>query len=283
MVVAILGLAALLGWLVGRRWVAAGFAALLLAEAPAHVHAYAYAGGPLRFFRVFLFPWGFTIAPDIHEPVWLSVMTAIAIAGVAVWRWRKFSVTSEVTWVLIGLLLLIPSDGPNPAAVFAFAAAAGLLLARIPAQAAGIAVVIILAAISVSRTYVWASDERLWREAVRRSPESVEPKIQLAKSLRAADALDLLNRARQQAPDNAEIPAEIGRVLLDEQQYEAAVDELSRAVALDPRNALAFNNRGVALTALGQIPAAAADLQRALALDPHLDEARENLKRLGVR
>jgi Flp pilus assembly protein TadD len=127
------------------------------------------------------------------------------------------------------------------------------------------------------------SDERLWREAVRRAPNLVEPKIQLAKSLRAADALELLSRARQQAPYNAEIPAQIGKVLLDEQQYDGAVEELSRAVALDPRNALVFNNRGVALAALGQVPAAEADFEHALELDPHLDEARENLKRLGVR
>ena len=93
----------------------------------------------------------------------------------------------------------------------------------------------------------------------------------------------MLNRARQQAPYNAEIPAAIGKVLLDEQQFDAAVDELSRAVALDPKNALAFNNRGVALAALGQIPAARGDFEHALALDPNLAEARENLKRLMGR
>jgi tetratricopeptide (TPR) repeat protein len=280
-VLAILALAALLAWLTGRRWVAAGFAALLLAEAPAPMHVYAYAGVALRFLRLFLFPWGFTIAPDIHEPLWLSVLAAIGVVAVAAWRSRKFSVRSEVGWLLIGLLLLIPNFASG--ALFALAAAAGLLLKRIPVRAAGIAVVMIFAAFSIGRTDVWMSDERLWREAVRRAPELVEPKIQLAKCLRAADALELLNRASQQAPYNAEIPAEIGKVLLDEQQYDGAVEELSRAVALDPRNALAFNNRGVALAALVQIPAAAADFQHALVLDPHLAEARENLKRLGAR
>jgi hypothetical protein len=54
--------------------------------------------------------------------------------------------------------------------------------------------VVVLAAVSVSRTYVWMSDERLWREAVRRVPDQVEPKIQLAKSVRASEALELLNR-----------------------------------------------------------------------------------------
>jgi tetratricopeptide (TPR) repeat protein len=281
LVVAILAFAALLAWLEGRRWVAAGFAALLLAESAAPVHTYTYAGGALRFLRLFVFPWGFTIAPDIREPLWLSVLAAIGVIAVAGWRCRNFSVTSAFTWLLIGLMLLIPNF--TSGALLAFAAAAGLLLRRIPGRAAGIIVVVILAAIGVSRTYVWMSDERLWREAVRRAPELVEPKIQLAKCLRAADALELLNRARRQAPYDAEIPAEIGKVLLDEQQYQGAVDELSRAVALDPKNALVFNNRGVALAALGQIPAAAMDFQHALVVDPQLAEARENLKRLGGR
>jgi Flp pilus assembly protein TadD len=167
--------------------------------------------------------------------------------------------------------------------MFAFAAAAGLLLARIPIRPVAIGVVAILIALSLGRTYVWASDERLWREAMNRAPQKVEPKIQLAKSLRAAEALELLAQARQQAPHNPEIPAEIGKVLLDEQQYDGAVDELSRAVALDPNNALAFNNRGVALAALGQEFAARADFEHALTLDPDLAEAQENLKRLGAQ
>ena len=255
-----------------------------------HMENYAFALVGLRFLRLFVVPWGFTIAPDIHEPLWLAIAAVVAVVAVAVWRRRQLSVHSEWTWLLAGLLLLIPGFSANPATdpraylpLFAFAAAAGLLLARIPARSLAIGVVVVLAAISVSRTYVWMSEERLWREAVRRAPGQAEPKIQLAKQVRAAEALELLNRAREQAPYNPEIPAEIGKVLLDEQQYDGAVDELSRAVAMNPRNALAFNNRGVALTALGQTPAAAMDFEHALRLDPHLAEAQENLKRLGVR
>jgi tetratricopeptide (TPR) repeat protein len=324
---AILCFAALLAWISGRPWIAvAAFAGALLADercalfpvvwlmvrgagtrgdvtgisacaamaiaaaVRAHTATYAYALVALRFLRLLLLPWGFTIAPDVHEPRWLAAAAAIAIAGVVLWRWRKLRVDSEWSWLLMGLLLLIPSFSGNPAAdsraylpLFALAAAAGLLLGRVPARALGTGVVVILAAVSVSRTYVWMSEERLWREAVRRAPGLVEPKIQLAKQLRAAEALEVLNRAREQAPHDSEIPAEIGKVLLDEQQYEGAADELSRAIALNPGNALAFNNRGVALAALGQLAAAAADFGRALELDPHLAEARENLKRLGAR
>jgi tetratricopeptide (TPR) repeat protein len=277
MVVAIVAFTAFLAGWAGRRWIAWALAAVSVAEAAAYQRTYSYV-----FLRLFVGPWEYTLRPQAHEPLWLLAAAVVAVVAVTAWSWRKLGTRSAARWALIGLALLI-SNATAYLALFALAAAAGLLLARIPARAAGVAVMVILAAVSVRRTYVWNSDERLWREAVRQAPERVEPKIQLAKYLRAADALELLNRAREQAPYNAEIPAEIGKVLLDEQQYEAAVDELSHAVALDPRNALAFNNPGVVLAALGQIPAAAADFEHALALDPHLAEARENLKRLGAR
>ena len=156
-------------------------------------------------------------------------------------------------------------------------------MARVPGRGLAIAIVAVLIAVSVSRTYVWTSDGRLWREAVRQAPGQVAPQIALAKYLKAADALELLGRAQAEAPYHPEIPAAIGKVLLDEGQYEGALDALSRAVALDPRNALAFNNRRVALAALGQTPAAAADFEHALLLAPDLAEAHENLKRLSAR
>jgi len=275
MIVGVFALAALLAWLTGRRWLAWVLAAVSAAEAAAEFTS-AYASASLRFLRLFLVPWGFTIAPDLREPAWVSAAAAGAVLAMLAWRWRKRSVRSPANWALIGFALLIPAATAY-LAVVAFAAAVSFVMSR---RALAIAAVLLLIAVSISRTYAWMSDERLWREAVLRTPDLVEPKIQLAKSLRAADALDLLNRARRQAPYDAEIPAAIGKVLLDEQQYAGAVDELSRAVAMNPRNALAFNNRGVALTAIGQIPAAEADFRRALALDPQLAEARENLKRL---
>ena len=286
-IIAAVGFGALWAWLAGRRWMAAVLAAVAMAEAWARPGSYAYGLTTLRFVRLFVWPWGFTIAPDVREPLWIAIAAAGAVVALAAWRWRTLSLRSAWTWMLCGLVLLIPCLFGNPEAdpraylaMFAFAAAVGLILARVP-NGFSVAAVILLAAVSVSRTYVWMSDERLWREAVRRAPDLVEPKIQLAKSLRAADALEWLNRARQEAPYDPEIPAEIGRVLLDEQQYQGAVEELSRAVAMNPGNALAFNNRGVALAALGQPAAASADFQQALVLDAHLNEARENLKRLG--
>jgi protein O-mannosyl-transferase len=291
MLMALLCLAGLLAWINGKRWLAAiAFAAALAAVWRPPTGNYALALVSMRFLRLLVFPWGFTVAPDVHEPLWVAITAGVAIVALAAWHWRKARAESPLSWFLAGLVLLIPDFTINPAAdtrmylpMFAFSAAAGLLLARVPSRQVAAGLIVVLAAVSVSRTYVWMSEERLWREAVRRAPFQVEPKIQLAKQVHAAEALEVLGRARQEDPYNAEIPAEAGKILLDEQQFDGALDELSRAVALNPNNALAFNNRGVALAALGQIPAATADLEHALTLDPDLAEARENLKRLTAR
>ena len=141
-------------------------------------------------------------------------------------------------------------------------------------------VVVALAGVSIGRTYVWTTEERLWREAVRRAPEKVRPKIQLARAVPAAEALELLAGAGRLAPNDPEVAAETGKILLSEGQAAAALEEFGRALALDPRDARNFNNRGVALDALGQTDAARQDFERALRMDAGLTEARENLEKL---
>jgi Flp pilus assembly protein TadD len=160
-----------------------------------------------------------------------------------------------------------------------FAAAAGLLLVR-ARPAVAVTVVLALTAVSVDRTRVWDSDDSLWREAVRRSPGKLRPKIQLARNVPPAQALPLLADARKVAPDDPAIATETGRILMAQGQTAAALAEFGRALALDPRDARNYNNRGVALAALGQNAAARQDFLRALALDPGLTEAKRNLEML---
>jgi Flp pilus assembly protein TadD len=124
------------------------------------------------------------------------------------------------------------------------------------------------------------NDESLWREAVRRAPEKVRPRIQLARTLKAGQALEVLGQARRFAPQDPDIAVEVGRILLAQGQAAASVEEFSHALSVDPRNARTLNNRGVAFEALGQPAAAQADFERALQLDPGMDEARNNLRKL---
>ncbi len=257
---------------------------------------YFLAQGPViwRYLRLLIVPYGFTVDPDIRvPPVWLGLLAWIGLAGVVAIAW-KYLGPSARTWLLAGMILLIPSSTIFPAADLAadrrmylpmlgFAAAAGLLLERVKPWAIAAGAVVALAIVSVVRTEVWMTEESLWREAVERAPEKVRPKIQLARALPAAKALELLWQARELAPHDPAVAAEMGKTLLSEGQPEGALPEFGRALALDPRDARNFNNRGVALEALGQTEAARADFERALQIDPGLAEARQNLLKLQGR
>jgi tetratricopeptide (TPR) repeat protein len=254
---------------------------------------YLLAQGPviLRYLRLLVVPYGFTIDPEMRTDAWVAAVAwAILVAALAVLLWRARRAAS-LTWFIAGLLLLIPSSSIFPAAdlaadrrmylpMFGFAAAAGLLLARIPSRAAVAAIATVFAALSVQRSLVWMSDESLWREALERAPNKVRPKIQLARALPAAKALELLGSARVDNPYDPSIPAETGRILLAEGQPGAALEEFGRALALSPTDPRYINNRGAALLALGQYEAARQDFEHALQLDPNLAEAKENLVKL---
>ena len=255
---------------------------------------YLLAQGPviLRYLQLLAVPYGFTVDPDMRVAAWVAVLAWVILGAALVLLLRRAGSQAWVTWAVAGLLLLIPSSSIFPAAdlavdrrmylpMFAFAAAAGLLLARVRSWAAMGAIGVVLAGLSMERSYVWMSDARLWSEAAERAPAKMRPKIQLARALPAAKALDLLGKAREQYPYEAAIPAETGRILLAEGQPDAALAEFGRALALNPGDARYVNNRGAALMALGQMEAARADFERALRMDPNLAEAKENLARLA--
>ncbi len=244
---------------------------------------YFLAQGPViwRYLRLLLLPFGFTVDPQIAMPsVWLGVLAWIALVAIAVYAWRYSR------WFAIGLILLLPSSSIFPAedlaadrrlylALAAFAILASQFIRRTWIIAALAA---LFALLSVGRTYVWMSDERLWREAVELAPMKVRPKIQLARNVAPAEALSLLADAQRLAPADANVHSEIGKVYLTQGNAAAALGEFGRALALDPRDARNYNNRGAALLALGQRDAARQDFERALALDPTLAEARLNLR-----
>ncbi|HTP33942.1 MAG TPA: tetratricopeptide repeat protein [Candidatus Acidoferrales bacterium] len=264
--------------------------------APAGVQAgisparYLLAQGPaiLRYLRLVLVPYGFTVDPDVQAGIWVALAAwVVLLAAVGLLAWRAGG-RGWTTWLIAGLLLLSPSSSIFPAAdlaadrrmylpMFAFAAAAGLLLERVPARAAIVAILVVL---SVQRCFVWMSEESLWAEAVERAPLKVRPKVQLARALPAAKALELLGKAREAHPYEPAIPAEAGRILLSEGQAGAALEEFGRALALSPTDPRYVNDRGAALMALGQYEAARQDFKRALQLEPGLKEAGENLAKL---
>jgi tetratricopeptide (TPR) repeat protein len=242
-----------------------------------------------RYLQLVVAPYGFTVDAEISVGLWVAIAAWALLIAVTVWLLRCDRTCA--TWWIAGLILLIPSSSIFPAAdlsadrrmylpMFAFSAAAALLLARVKAPTVLAAIAILLAGISVHRTMVWMTEESLWREAVERAPKKLRPKLQLARALPAAKGLEVLAKARLDAPLEPAIATETGKILLSEGQPDGALEEFGRALALAPMDARNMNNRGVALLALGQTEAARADFERALHTLPSLTEAKENLSKL---
>ena len=135
------------------------------------------------------------------------------------------------------------------------------------------------------RTEVWMSERSLWTDAVRRAPDKIRPKLQLARVSEPAEAANLLARGQRKLhPSDPAVASESGK------QYCVARKAPGGAAGiragrwrLSPRDAQAFNNRGVALLALGQADVARRDFEHALQLDPCLFDPRYNLLSLGIR
>lgn len=71
--------------------------------------------------------------------------------------------------------------------------------------------------------------------------------------------------------DYAEAIANLGRLYIDDEDYEAAIDKLTEAIALNPNLSQAYGNRGFAYQNLGDNLKAVADYDRAIAIDNNID------------
>lgn len=235
----------------------------------------------LRYARLLVIPWGFTPESPLepsNSAAWIVVIAALALATrFAHWR-----------WLLGAAILLAPSSTIFPAddlsadrrIYLPLCALAVWVALKIPKPWMW-ALPALFALLSFRQTMLWQNPQALWREAIALAPGKVRPRIQLARSVPAAEAESILLDARKIAPDDPRVPSELGRVYLETGKPEVALAEFGRALALAPGDASAVNNRGVALSKLGQPGAARADFRRALSLDPCHQDARMNLSRLG--
>jgi tetratricopeptide (TPR) repeat protein len=242
----------------------------------------------LRYLRLVLLPTGFTIDAEVPRwPIaWLGVAAIVFVSA------KYFKDLRPGFWFISGLVFLAPSSSILPAAdlsadrrmylpILALCAGLGLMLSKLDWKiSAGI--VAGLAAISFFYSGLWRNPEDLWLEAIYEAPNKVRPRIQLARSVDPARALEALTDAEQIAPESAMVYSEKGRVLLQLGRAPEALAAFGKALALDPNDPKALNNRGAALLALGQTRPAQADFERALKKDPCLFDALVNLKHLNA-
>lgn len=248
----------------------------------------------LRYLRMLVIPWGFSVDYSAMPPAWrVEMVDGAIILYLAAMACRWFRRLGAGFWFLAGLVLLLPSSSIFPAADLAadrrmylpmigFAACAGLLLSRAH-RAVPMAIACVLIPISIYYTGQWRDPALLWANAAAHAPEKLRPRLQLARSVSPEQGLMVLEQAARIAPQDPSVPAERGRILLALGRPAEALAAFGRALALDPANAAALNNRGAALAALGQPDAARADFERALQREPCLFDARLNLARLGFR
>ena len=247
----------------------------------------------LRYLRMLLLPWGFTVDADFPiRALWLGLLAWITVLGLAVLAWRTLDRSRAGIWFLGGLVLLLPSSSLFPAndlaadyrmylPMLGFAACIGVLLERVRLVYLA-PVFLLLIFLSFVRTATWKTEESLWTDAVEKAPAKVRPRIQLARAVEPARALEILEQAKQMAPEDPRIPSEEGRIYLTLGRPARALVEFGRTLALEPRSAEALNNRGAALLALNQKDVAIQDFKRALEIDPCQFNALSNLRRLGV-
>lgn len=292
-IVAMLGLAALAG---GRVLFVAQSTPGSAAGAQAGISPgeYAITQGTViwRYLRLLVLPWGFAVDPEISIPSLLAGLLAwLLLAVLVVLAATKFTDLRPGFWFIAGLVLLLPSSSIFPASDLAadrrmylpmigLAACAALLMQRMRPFA--LAVPLVLVALSAGRTQIWRTEESLWTDAVTKAPAKVRPKVQLARAVEPARALELLKQAESLAPNDGAIASEEGRIYLDSGRPELALAAFGRALALAPGSPDALNNRGAALLAMGQQDAARQDFERALAANPCQFNARMNLLRIGA-
>ena len=255
----------------------------------------------LRYLRQLLFPWGFSVDPDIPiatgplaYAAWVAIVALTGSSLAMVWfASRRFSRDRPAFWFLAGLLLLLPSSSIFPAAdlaadrrmylpLIAFSATLGLAGAVVRPRALLWIGIFALAFLSFERTLIWRAELSLWSDAAAKAPRKIRPKIQLARALGGSPGLAILAEAKSIAPDDPKVASEEGRIAIAMSNPQQALLAFGRALSLQPSDAAAHNNRGVALLMLDQKVAARSDFDRALAIDPCEFDARLNLMRLGV-
>ena len=167
----------------------------------------------LRYVRMLVLPHGFTCDPAISVITdWraYACWAAVLLAAGLVW---KFAAAG--TWVVAGLVLLLPSSSIFPAEdlaadrrfylpMIAFAGFAALTLPITQKAVRLCAATAMLLCMFVTsyRVYVWRSEERLWAEAVQRGPEKLRPRILLSRLVDDVTAIRLLRDAKSNAPSD---------------------------------------------------------------------------------
>ena len=122
-------------------------------------------------------------------------------------------------------------------------------------------------------------------QAVLDFPEIMRRAMDLHVQGRLSEAEDLYRKILQEMPAQFDALHNLGVLLLQRGDHQAALDYLKHSSAINPQSASAYLNMGNALRSLGQLDQAVANYDRALQIKPAYAEAHNNrgvaLRHLG--
>jgi len=145
----------------------------------------------------------------------------------------------------------------------------------------GVLTLAVLGSLTWQRSRVYANEEILWRDTLRKNPDAFIASNNLgAILLRRGEfepATDRFEKALRAKPDFAEALDNLGLVKHRQGELDEAVSFFRKALQCDPRFANAHNNLGIVLAQRGQMSEAMDHFQEAVRIRPSFARARQNL------
>jgi len=233
-------------------------------------------------------PW--TTLPAVAA--WAAVIAAL---GWFVWKRERWAV-----WTLGFLLLIAPSSSIVAQSDVMFehrtylplvclAMAAGFLLRQFPRKwlVAGLGLLIpAMMTGAAHRVADWRDERSLWADVAEKSPNKARSWLGLGQTYINDDpdkARDAFGKGLLLDPQNADLHANLGVVLMTQHRPDEALAHFRRSMASSDEAADVWNNVGAALYMMNDFDGAAAGYRSALKLDPCYYEARRNLVSLQSR
>lgn len=235
-----------------------------------------------------------------------SIVLIAAMCAMAVLAWRRQRAIAVLVLLFVVLWLpvsnLVLTIGTImaerlmylPSVAFVLLVGAAVHSARPSTNGIGpvltaIAAVIapVLIGVTVDRNRDWQSQEALFSDTVRQSPDSAKARFNYGTMFLERQALveaaREFRRAVQIAPDYPEAHNGLGNVLLRLRSLDEAEAEFREAIRDKPDLASAWTNLGITLSRAGRNGEAESALRRALDLDPRIAIAHANLGAVAER
>jgi protein O-mannosyl-transferase len=229
--------------------------------------------------------------PDALSPLW--AVSALALAGGLLGLKSRGPAAAALffggtLFPALGFFTIYPQRFSFVADHFQYLASLGPIalaagaLARVKhGRWAGAALAVVFGGATFARCGAFETRETLWRDTLRKNPESFLAHLDLGTSLsdlgRVQEAEGHLRAALAVKPDLPEARNNLGSLLSSTGRLEAAEAELREAVRIKPDYAEAYSNLGYVLGRRGKTEEGELRLSEALRINPSLAGARFNL------